>query len=158
MTGVEQIGGPYPHTFILYYFTSFRWEETFGRPMEEWDADTLGGYLELYDVRWILTATGRSGEVVSRLVGRPADWTQPPYALWRLGGDRERVSPVVRSSINRLEVHGGGHLGGYFINYHWVPGLEASGNAIIRPVHRRDDPIPFIYVEPNGDEYVTITY
>ncbi len=158
MTGVEQIGGPYPHTFLLYYFTSFRWEETFGRPMEEWDAESLGGYLELYDVRWILTATGRSGEVLSRLVGRPADWTQAPYALWRLGGDRGRVPPVVRSSINRLEVHGGGHLGGYFINYHWVPGLEASGNAVIRPVHRRDDPIPFIYVEPNGDEFVTITY
>lgn len=158
VTGVEQIGGPYPHTFLLYYFTSFRWEETFGRPLEEWDADSLRDYLELYDVRWILTATGRSGEVMSRLVGRPADWTQPPYALWRLGGYSGPFSPVVRSSINRLEVHGGGHLDGYFIKYHWIPGLEASGNAVIKPVRRRDDPVPFIYIEPNGDESVTITY
>jgi len=158
-TGVEQIGGPYPHTFLLYYFTSFRWEETFGRPMESWDRDSLGPYLELYDVSWIVTATGQSGRFVTGLLGRPPDWARPPYALWQLerppAGEQ---SPAVVGRVNRLEVTGDPTATGYFISYHWVPGLTVSGNARIRAVHRYDDPVPFIYVEPNGDREIIISY
>ena len=69
LTGVQQIGGPYPHTFLLYYFTTFRWEETFGRPMKGWTPESLRPYLDLYDVRWILTATDPSSNQVGRLSG-----------------------------------------------------------------------------------------
>lgn len=165
MTGVEQIGGPYPHTYLLYYFSTFRWEKTFGRPMSEWTLDSIKPYLQLYDVRWILTATQRSTRFISDLLGREAAWSQPPYALWRVGaevaGSGQRGSalrPTVKAGINWIEITGNGDPDGYLIDYHWVPGLSASGSARIRPVHRLDDPVPFIFVEPNGEDVVTITY
>jgi hypothetical protein len=161
-TGVEQIGGPYPHTFLLYYFTSFRWEETFGRPMDRWDRESLWQYLQLYDVRWILTATDRSGRFMTGLLGRPPDWSQPPYAMWdiepRPAPAPDGEAPSVDAHINRLVVRGEAESEGYFIQYHWVPGLAALGNAHIKPIHQLDDPVPFIYVQPNGDHVVTITY
>ncbi len=165
MTGVEQIGGPYPHTYLLYYFSTFRWEKTFGRPMSDWTLDSIKPYLQLYDVRWILTATQRSTRFISDLLGREATWSQPPYALWRVGaevaGSGQRGSaprPTVKAGINRIEITGKGDPDGYFIDYHWVPGLSASGSARIRPGYRLDDPVPFIFVEPNGEDIVTITY
>jgi hypothetical protein len=162
ITGVEQIGGPYPHTFLLYYFTSFRWEETFGRSMDQWDRESLETYLSLYDIRWILTATDQSHEFMTGLAGRPPDWSQPPYAMWNLepppSAAQPGGAPVVESGLNRLVVYGDSELDGYFIQYHWVPGLKTSGAAQIRPVHRFDDPVPFIYVEPNGESVITITY
>jgi len=160
-TGVEQIGGPYPHTFLLYYFTSFRWEETFGRPMDRWTLGSLRPYLELYDVNRVLTATERSTRLMTELLGRPPVWSQPPYALWNVEGDRqagEPGRPTVEAGINWLEVSGDGNSDGYVLDYHWVPGLEASGAARIRPVRRLDDPVPFIFVEPNGENVISITY
>jgi len=162
VTDVEQIGGPYPHTFLLYYFTSFRWEGTFGRPLERWDGESLQKYLDLHDVRWVLTATDPSRQVMTEFVGRPPDWSQPPYAFWELVSatvdTRTSGAPAVESGLNRLVVRGDAEAEGYFIHYHWVPGLEASGAARVKPVHRYDDPVPFIYVEPNGESVVTITY
>jgi hypothetical protein len=162
MTGVEQIGGPYPHTFLLYYFTSFRWEATFGRPLDQWDAESLWKYLSLYDIRWIVTATDRSTRHMTGYLGRPPDWTRGSYALWRLGTPPAEPgttgTPRVVSALNRLMVRGAPDSSGYFIPYHWVPGLEASGRARIRPARRLDDPVPFIYLEPNGEGVVTVTY
>jgi hypothetical protein len=160
-TGVEQIGGPYPHTFLLYYFTSFRWEETFGRPMDHWTLESLRPYLDLYDVRWVLTATTRSTRLMSDLLGRPPAWSQPPYAFWGVEGDRGPAAPgrpVIEASINRLEVSCDAGSAGYVLDYHWVPGLRSSGAAHISPVHRLDDLVPFIFVEPNGESTISITY
>lgn len=64
----------------------------------------------------------------------------------------------MESDLNRLVVYGDKESEGFFIQYHWVPGVTASGAARIKPVHRFDDPVPFIYVEPNGEGVVTITY
>jgi hypothetical protein len=171
VTGVEQIGGPYPHTFLLYYFTSFRWEETFGKPMTEWDRESIRPYLELYNVRWIVTATRQSTRFMEQILGAEPAWSQPPYALWivkdviglEYEGLPEEVKPdtrnrVVEAAVNRLVVQGDGASDGYFIEYHWVPWLSASGAARIRPRHRMDDPAPFIYVEPNGETNITISY
>lgn len=176
ITGVEQIGGPYPHTFLLYYFTSFRWEETFGRPMNEWSRESFRPYLDLYDVRWVVTASDRSTRVMGELMGRPPVWSQPPYAMWTVERARDEAdsgaeptnryaagSPVsaateVRAGLNRIEISGGDGTTGYFIKYHWVPGLEVTGAARIRPVNLLDDPVPFIYIEPNGESDITIAY
>jgi hypothetical protein len=161
-TDVEQIGGPYPHTFLLYYFTTFRWEGTFGRPLERWDGESLQKYLDLHHVRWVLTSTGPSRRVMTDIAERPPDWSQPPYALWELVSDtayaRTSGAPAVEAGLNRLVVRGDAGAQGYFIQYHWVPGLEASGAARVKPVHRYDDPVPFIYIEPNGESVITITY
>jgi hypothetical protein len=158
-TGVEQIGGPYPHTYLLYYFTSFRWLRTFGRPADQWDYESLKPYLELYNVRWIVTASTRLTGFMSRLLDREPNWSRAPYALWTLRdappGD---VMPRVRADINRIEISGDPHSDGYFIEYHWVPGLRASGSAKIKPIHRLGDPVPFVYVQPNGESEIVITY
>jgi hypothetical protein len=162
VTGVEQIGGPYPHTFLLYYFTSFRWEGTFGRPLDHWDSESFLTYLQLYNVRWVLTATGPSQRAIAEITARSPDWSRPPYAMWDLGprgADAvSKADPQVESGLNRLVVRAEGGVEGYFIDYHWVPGLKASGSAQIKPVHRYDDPVPFIYVEPHGESVVIITY
>jgi hypothetical protein len=160
VTGVEQIGGPYPHTFLLYYFTSFRWEATFGRPLSEWNREALSKYLELYNVRWVLTATVPSRRVMERIFGRPPDWPRGPYAMWEIekAEPPDPVKPEVDSELNRLVVSGDGDAIGYFIEYHWVPGLETSGAARIEPARRSDDPVPFIYVRPNGEDVITIEY
>jgi hypothetical protein len=130
--------------------------------MEAWDRDSLERYLQLYDVRWIVTATGRSGSAMTDLLARPPDWSQRPYAMWRLRPQEATgttgSAPTVRARLNRLEVSGDPTSPGYFINYHWVPGLSVSAPARIRAAHRYSDPVPFIYVEPNGEGVVTISY
>ncbi len=157
-TGVEQIGGPYPHTYLLHYFSTFRWEQTFGKPMSQWESGALEQYLDLYGIRWVVTATTSSTSVMWNLLGKSPDWTQPPYALWDTGWISLNTKPVVSATMNHFDVSGSGNSTGYFIRYHWIPGLKVSGAANIRPVHRLDDPIPFIFIEPNGEKELEIVF
>lgn len=161
-TGVEQIGGPYPHTYLLYYFSTFQSLHTFGRPMNQWDGRSIRPYLELYNVRWILTATRESGRTVGKwLEGEEPLWSEPPFCLWevKLHGQEENLgSPKVTSGINRITIEGGDTVEPYALSYHWVPGLSVAPPAEIFPYHRLDDPVPFIFVKPNGVSNFTITY
>lgn len=161
VTGVEQIGGPFPNTYLLYYFTTFSWERTFGKPLEQWDAATLQPYLELYNVRWILTARRESGRFMAELLDKEPTWQQRRYKLWAVGPERERTDgeqPIITADINRITIENANVSEGYLLSYHWVPGLSTDPPAEISARNRLDDPVPFIFLEPNGASRVVIKY
>jgi len=157
-TGAEQIGGPYPHTFLLYYFATFRYEGTFGRPLEEWDGPGLARHLDFYRVRCVVTATEGATRAMAALLEVPPVWVSPPYALWRLEGKDLNTGVRSRARMNRIEVEVDGGEDGYLLEYHWVPGLSVSRPATIEPRHVLDDPVPFIYLRPGGARAIAITY
>lgn len=161
ITGVEQIGGPYPHTFLLYHFATFEWDRTFGRPLNQWDSQALRPYLDMYNVRWILTAKRESGDCLKKLLGIEPAWEQGTYMLWELEPlprAENGHQPTVTAEINRITVENAGDVESYLLSYHWVPGLSVTPPARIYAKSQLKDPVPFVVVEPNGLSRVEITY
>jgi len=155
-TGVEQIGGPYPHTPLRHYRTSFTSDSILGTPLAAWKADDLRARLRFLRVRWIVTATPATTAVVASLSATRV-WEEGPYSLWELpdGGPWE---PRIESAFNRIEVDFSAPSAGAVLPYHWVHGLKTAAPAGIVPVLRYDDPVPYIYLRPRGLSHVVITY
>jgi hypothetical protein len=156
-TGVEQIGGPYPHTPLRHSRTSFTSGRVLGTPLAKWEAGELAERLRFLRVRWIVTATPPTTAVVASLAGVSRLWAAGGYTLWELP-DAGPWEPRVASDYDRLEVTFSEPSGGVVLPYHWVPGIETDAPASIVPVLRYDDPVPYIYVRPRGLGRVVITY
>jgi len=166
-TGIEQIGGPYPFMFITHAFATFQTRQTMGMPLREMRPDSLLGYIELYNVRWILTATPECAEYVEALPYAKALWSSKPFALYGVttphSGFASEPGVEVRSSYDTLRVlvsPAAGHDSpdAVMLKYHWDPGLRVSAPCRIRPVRRLRDPVPFIYLEMNGEREATIAF
>jgi hypothetical protein len=175
-TGVEQIGGPYPFAFVEHHFATFQQNKTAGKPLSEITPRELRAYTDLYNVRWILTATRETDDLVARMAagsdaprrapsvdGALAEviWKSPRYTLWRVrapgtftGGEDDRV----RASFNRIEIDLARVSESVLLKYHWDEGLTVSPPATISPVYQLDDPVPFVILEPNGASSIVIEY
>jgi hypothetical protein len=165
-TGVEQIGGPYPYTFVKHHFTTFQQNDTMGKPLLDWDFEAFIEYLELYNVRWILTASPSVTTYIAGLPGVEGIWNSDHFNLWRAPGQTTfaDISGVsVRAAYNVIEVTvipeaGSPAADRILLKYHWDRGLHVEPPARISQVMVLDDPVPFIHLEPNGQHVVKITY
>jgi hypothetical protein len=177
LTGVEQIGGPYPYTFLSHHFATFEVERTMGRPLAKMTSREFWDYAALYNFRWVATASGKARDFMSRIAsdvspsglepdstgGRSLEvvWRSGRYEVWRIG---ERPSftgatPArVRADFDRIEVDLETPAESFTLAYHWMKGLRVDPPAVISPVAVFDDPVPFIRVEPNGATSVLIKY
>ncbi len=176
-TGVEQIGGPYPYTFLRHHFATFEVDRTMGKPLAQLTAGEFRNYTGLYNIRWVATASRGARDFMERIAaepvlagaaadsagGRPPEviWRAGRYELWRIdeppsfsGGVPARVS----ASFNRIEVELDRSVESLTLGYHWIEGLTATPPARISPVKILDDPVPFIRVEPNGATSILIEY
>jgi hypothetical protein len=166
LTGVQQVGGPYPHTFIKHHFTTFQKNNTMGKPLLEWEAGAFGEYIQLYNIRWILTASSPVTEFIDGLPGYERIWLLDHFNLWRTPGqpsftDAPGVS--VRAYYNRIDVtmppeNGAPPPERILLRYHWDRALEVEPPARISQIMILDDPVPFILLEPNGLREVRIYY
>jgi len=176
-TGVEQIGGPYPFTFLKHHFATFQRDWTMGRPLAELTAREFWAYADLYNIRWVVTASSDARDFVARIAADttsvPRSWRvqgSPPiaplwksrrYALWRIervatftGGEADRVT----SSFNSIKVDLAGERESFLLRYHWDDGLSVNPPAKVTPVRALEDPVPFMLVEPNGARSIRIKY
>ena len=80
-TGVEQIGGPYAYVFIKHKFAAFTNDETMGMTLRETDPERMLEYIELYAVRWILTATKESTEWFDAFPYAKTVWSEGAFTL-----------------------------------------------------------------------------
>lgn len=172
-TGVEQIGGPYPFTFIKQHFATFQRNWTMGKPLRDLSPREFQAYADLYNVRWIVVASKEAEDYVKRVAGEAETvggeappplvelWRSGGYSLWRVervptftghAGDR------VTATFNRIRVDLAGKRDAFVLSYHWDRGIEVSAPATVKPIYRLDDPVPFIRVEPNGATSIEITY
>jgi hypothetical protein len=165
-TSVEQVGGPYPHTFIKHHFTTFQKNETMGKTLLEWDPGAFGEYIDLYNIRWILTASSQATDFINGLPGCEPIWSLNHFTIWRTPGRSSfaDVSGVsVRAEYNRIDVKipqsdGAPPPERIVLKYHWDRALEADPPARISQIMLLDDPVPFILLEPNGRSEVRIRY
>jgi hypothetical protein len=176
-TGVEQIGGPYPFTFLRHHFATFEVNRTMGKPLAEMTAREFREYADLYNIRWVATASGAAKDFMLRVAselarpgaepdssgGRTLEviWRSGRYELWRIheppsftGGEPARV----KASFNRIEIELDGRPDAFTLGYHWMKGLRATPPARISPVRMLGDPVPFIRVEANGATSILIKY
>ncbi|UCH83143.1 MAG: hypothetical protein JSW50_11835 [Candidatus Latescibacterota bacterium] len=178
LTGVEQIGGPYPFTFIAHHFATFERAKTMGRPLSSLTPTQFIAYLDLYNVGWVVTATPEGNEFVSRLrstrwatpgqAPSPEDggfadiiWSSRRYTLWRLNRPRrftDNPGDRVRASYNRIEIELDTIPEQFLLRYHWDDRLTVTPPATVNKVYHLDDPVPFILVEPNGASSIAIKY
>lgn len=156
-TGVEQIGGPYPHTPLRHARTEFTSDRLLGRPLADWDPAALRTRLAFLRVRWIVTATPAAARLVASVPGVSRVWNEPPFSIWVLDAG-EPAEPRTTASLDRIEVTFDAPSRGAFIPYHWVRGLRASPPAEIVPALHDDDPVPYIYIRPHGANRVLIRY
>jgi len=165
-TGVEQIGGPYPHGFLPHHFATFRTCEAFGKPLAEMTPGALAAYLGRYNVHWILTATEGCRAAIAGLPSLTLLWTEGAFTLWEVepaGGFATRPGVSVEATYDEIRVRLGaeGTATGeepVLLKYHWDSRLEASAPALITPQAVPDDPVPFILLDPRGATDVRIVY
>jgi hypothetical protein len=176
-TGVEQIGGPYPFTFLKHHFATFERDRTMGKPMSEVTPAEFWAYVDLYNVRWIAVASDEAKDFVRGVAAdttsvpkswrvdgsTPLDvlWQSKHYTLWRVdhsptftGTEGDRVT----ATFNRIQIDLGAEQESFLLRYHWDSGLKANAPVRITPVHGLDDPVPFMLIEPNGVRSVVIRY
>ncbi len=166
-TGIEQIGGPYPFIFIEHGFTSFQVRRTMGLPLAKMPPELLLEYIDLYNVRWIATATPEAGAYIEKLPSVKVLWSMKHFALFGVttppSGFASERGVGVRASYDLLQVTIAPDAGqapphAIVLKYHWDPGLEVAAPSAISPVKRLDDPVPLILLEPNGKMDVRITF
>lgn len=165
-TRVEQIGGPYPYSFLPHRFAGFERNRVFGQALAEFEPDRFAAYLDLYNVHWIVTATAECGEEVERLLGGGPSWRSGTLAIWDIPTASSFASEpgvVVRASVNEIEVlitrdSEEAVPAEILLKYHWDRGLEVAPPARISPRRQMDDPVPFILLEPNGEKDIRIRF
>jgi len=165
LTGVEQIGGPYPNTFLDHHYASFSNESAFGKKLSAYSPDDFLEILERYNVAAVLSATKKSAGLLVKLGMLEQTWTDGQYVLWKvpyvcssaiIKNDGARVDVEARLDEIHVLVHG--VLNEFILKYHWVDALNAAGRAEIYPVGVGSDPVPFIGIKPNGMKNISITY
>jgi hypothetical protein len=166
-TGIEQIGGPYPFMFIEHGFSTFQTRLTMGVPLADLPPERLLEYIELYNIRWILTATPESAVYIAALPSVKAVWSSQHFALYAVttpySGFASEPGAVVRASYDVLQVTiASGAVRTFpetvLLKYHWDPGLEVAAPCRISPEMRLEDPVPLIRLEPNGETEIRITF
>ncbi len=166
ITGVEQIGGPYPWAFIRHNFANFHMCSAMDRPLNEMNSDMLWRYISLYNIRWILTATPECREYFENILQQDQIWNSKHFALWEIvapGGSLEDRGIVIKASYGRIEVtirqdENGSLPGRVLLPYHWDPGLHVDPPAVMTKEQRMEDPVPFIILEPHGMRDILIEY
>lgn len=163
-TGVEQIGGPYPFAFIRHNFSNFVNCRAFGKDLGGLEAERLKEYLELYNVHWIVTASGSCRDIIRAGGVAREIWSSRNFTLWEVH-DRstftDRAGVRVEASYGRLRVviDPVARLeedGSVLLKYHWDRGMRVKPPARIYPNPVLDDPVPFVRLEPRGASEVEI--
>lgn len=166
-TGIEQIGGPYPFMFIEHGFATFQTRATMGEPLIDVQPGRLLQYIDLYNVRWILTATPEAASYVHGLPYVKALWASEHFSLYGVTtpptGFASESGVAVRASYDLLQVTIEPRAGQapperIVLKYHWDPGLRVTAPAVISPSRLLDDPVPLILLEPHGATGVRITF
>lgn len=161
LSGREQIGGPYPYTFVPHHYTTFQLNKTFGKPLVDTEPDEFYERLEQYNIRWILTASREARTYCESVPSVHLAASAGHYALWSVEGE---FGPVfngdanVVAEQNRIVVTFEHAPVKAVLKYHWDRGLRVAPPAVIRPVHRCGDPVPFIELDPGGARRVEIVY
>jgi hypothetical protein len=166
ITGVEQIGGPYPWMYIKHNFTDFHMCRAMEKSLQDMGPDMLWRYIHLYNIRWIMTSTSDCREYIDGFLDYDPVWSSRHFSLWEVepaGGSMEERGISIRSSYGRIEVilsrdEGGNLPVRVLLPYHWDRGLHVEPPAAISKEHRMDDPVPFIILEPNGVSEIRIEY
>jgi hypothetical protein len=136
-------------------------------PLVEMPPGRLLEYVDLYNVRWILTATPEAAAYIDKLPYVRAFWSSQHFTLYGvtapyLGFASER-GVAIRASYDLLQVTIAPGVGQAIpktivLKYHWDPGLEVAAPCTISPVKQLEDPVPLILLEPNGETDIRITF
>jgi hypothetical protein len=148
-----------------------------GKPLALLTAEEFRDYIELYNIRWVATASRDASDFMERMAaepvsagaapnsarGRPPEiiWRSRRYELWKIDEPPSfcaGVSARVSATFNRIEVELDRPVDSLTLAYHWIDGLSARPPARISPVRILDDPVPFIRVEANGATSILIEY
>jgi len=147
-TGRAMAGGPAPHALLAHNFLRFIAGTLRGRPIQDFDVETLSSYFSLYNVRWVLCWKRSTLRYFDRspLATRVGKFDK--FVLYRV-----ELSPsyFLRGS-GTLEVRGGRIQlrglepddGSVAIKYHWLESLRTDPPVTIEPRFELDDPVPFI--------------
>jgi len=166
LTGVEQIGGPYPWAFIKHNFTNFHMCTAMERALPEMGEKKLMKYVALYNIRWILTSTPDCREFFEGILARAPVWSSRHFSLWELeagGWSPAERGIAVKASYDRISVRLHPDEEGRLpervvLPYHWDPGLHVDPPAVISRQQLMEDPVPFIILEPHGETEILIEY
>jgi hypothetical protein len=143
-TGVEQIGGPYPHTPLMHHRTTFDGATCLGTAFERWDRGELLDRLRFLRVRWVATATEAATRFVATLPGIEVRAREGPLTLWEL----PLPAPPFEVDAGYDEIRAQLAVGSrpVVLPYHWMDGLRAEDGNEVVPVLREGDPVPYVCV------------
>lgn len=153
LTGREFIGGPYPYFLTKHHFSTFFSAWLFGKKITAFSSKELKGYMDLFNIKWIITFHPVSIRYFSnypqyfRLKGRIDKFyifevnRQPSFFIKGSGKIRAELNNIYLEDLHGKEI---------IIKYHWFKGLTGGDGVKVSPVYYMDDPVPFIKVEGGG--------
>ncbi len=165
-TGIEQVGGPYPFSFITHNFTNCFNGRIMGKPVASLGHNAMKDYLDLYNIHWIVTATVECKDYFSLFPGVDPVWDSEHFTLWQVSSPSTFTSfPGTKTDASydridlRLETEDAEAVPDrILLKYHWDRGLRVEPPARISPVKCLDDPVPMILLEPMGKMEIGIFY
>ncbi|MBD3179474.1 MAG: hypothetical protein GF417_07600 [Candidatus Latescibacteria bacterium] len=156
-TGVEQIGGPYPHLFMKHVFTNFTADRTMGSVLTDIDPGKMREYFQAYNIRWILTSSATTESYFREFSGLKTVWSSGKFTLRERSDYSRDIITTSRYNLIKVSFPPGIKVPEeILLEYHWDRSLKAQSPAGIEPRYRLNDPVPFILLKPGGSREVEI--
>lgn len=141
----EFIGGAYPYTHFANAWDNWM----FGRSLDALPVARFQGYLELYNVGWVLAHSDGLKRYLASVPNVSLVSSKDSLSLYRVAAKHsfflQGTGKVAARGVNRIDLSG---LQGdvVVLKYHYVPGMRAEPNARVDGVKLFDDPEPFIRI------------
>jgi hypothetical protein len=152
----EFIGGPYPYTFFAGAWDGWM----FGKPIGEHSHAEFAGYLDLYNIHWLIVHSDATKQYLREQPGLEQVQSRFGIALFRVTNPATffaHGSGKVESATDHLTLTDLSN-GGVVLKYHYDPGFAADPPVAIEPVALAGDPEPFIRLRNGSVQDVRLTW
>lgn len=160
---IEQIGGPPGRDPLKHHFAEFQEDKLFDRPLSRLTTEEMSGYLDLYNIKWIVVWTEEANAYFQGLpeLVEPIAQVEAGEEIFSVFQTHQaatyffRGSGSIRADFDRIEIDHPSP-GEIIIKYHWLETLKTNPEVEMAPVMMLDDPAPFIRLFNPGYESILI--
>jgi hypothetical protein len=152
-THQQFLGGPFGAYFLISKFTLFvtgTRPVIFERFLKDFDEKEFKDYLDLYNVSRIAVTSSQAADLLRKfngiLIESPSVGSYRMFQVKELSGWFVQGTGDVDAELDRIRIHGASP-GMLVLKYHWISTLKTVPSLPMKPVHLKDDPVPFIQID-----------
>ncbi|MFZ0546303.1 MAG: hypothetical protein WAM60_12740 [Candidatus Promineifilaceae bacterium] len=163
-SAVEVIGGPFFFIWTDYGYTNANIWTFLDVPYPDYTPESWRQALQTYNVEWLIVNTGwgvPEWHTMSEWLARHPEEVEPGpkfgiYQFYKVNGYQPEAQPTITAEQNVLRIQNAEPGLATRLPYHWIPPLSVwpPDGAVLQSETVGSDPIPFIVVIPNQEEFL----